>query len=176
VVLVYLVLERAQWTPYDAHYLPGLDTPVARVSEPKNYRASAQDPDGVTVLCAELPATVGDATWTRGDDELGALVADDLARQGLPTGPVAAVHVERLARVYPVYHRGFEHDLAAVQAVLDDAQRLLTIGRHGSFAHDNSHHALDQAWAAADALATGSFDRAAWTVARARFAGHVVED
>jgi hypothetical protein len=55
--------------------------------------------------------------------------------------------------------------------------RLLTFGRLGLFVHDNTHHALAMAWAAADALRPdGSFDHAAWAVARGRFARHVVED
>ena len=37
-VLVYLVHDRPQYTPFDAHYFPGLDVTVARLSEPKNYR------------------------------------------------------------------------------------------------------------------------------------------
>ena len=43
--------------------------------------------------------------------------------------------------------------------------------------HDNTHHALAMAWAAADALAPdGAFDHAAWSAARESFTSHVVED
>ena len=37
-VLVYLVHAGGRWSPYDAHYLPGPETPVTRLSEPANYR------------------------------------------------------------------------------------------------------------------------------------------
>ncbi len=54
---------------------------------------------------------------------------------------------------------------------------LLTFGRHGLFAHNNSHHALDMGWAAAGALGSdGSFDEAAWASSLVGFASHVVED
>ena len=54
---------------------------------------------------------------------------------------------------------------------------MTTFGRLGLFAHDNTHHALAEAWDAVDALrADGTRDRQAWTAARRRFAGHVVED
>ena len=50
-------------------------------------------------------------------------------------------------------------------------------GRQGLFAHDNTHHALAMAWAAADAARPdGQVDAAAWSRARAAFAAHVVED
>ena len=43
--------------------------------------------------------------------------------------------------------------------------------------HDNTHHALAMAWAAADAVGPdGLVDEAQWVAARARFATHVVED
>lgn len=36
-ILVYLVLETDQFTEYDAHYFPGADIRITRLSEPKNY-------------------------------------------------------------------------------------------------------------------------------------------
>ncbi len=63
-VLAYLVFEVDQLTPFDAHYFPELRTPVSRLSEPKNFRESGDDPRGVTVVCAELPCWEGDETWT----------------------------------------------------------------------------------------------------------------
>ncbi len=45
-VLVYLEHVGGRWTTYDAHYLPGPETPVTRISEPANYRRSDDDPTG----------------------------------------------------------------------------------------------------------------------------------
>jgi len=54
---------------------------------------------------------------------------------------------------------------------------LLTFGRQGLFAHDNTHHALFMAYSAADCLGPGGrFDRRRWQQYRQRFQGHVVED
>ena len=100
--LVYLVVDRPQYTPFDAHYLPGPETIVSRLSEPKNYRSSAADPVDRTVLCAEVPCSVGDAVWAAADGDLGARVAADLEATGLPRGPergrgaAAAARVPRL--------------------------------------------------------------------------------
>ena len=38
--------------PHDAHYLPSLRSPVSRISEPANYRDSADDPADRSVVCA----------------------------------------------------------------------------------------------------------------------------
>lgn len=178
-VLVYLVLEQARYTRFDAQYFPGLAVSLSRLSEPKNYRDNPDDPREVTVLCAEVPVTVGDRRWRAEPDEIGAEVADDLARVGLPRCRPVAVEVRRLPRVYPVYTRGFAWKLSALELWLARAagERLLTFGRQGLFVPDNSHHTLDMAATAAGALRPdGSFDQAAWSTARASFREYVVED
>ena len=54
---------------------------------------------------------------------------------------------------------------------------LLTFGRQGLFAHDNTHHALAMAHAAVDCLQRdGAFNEAKWREYREHFETHVVED
>ena len=176
-LLVYLSLEGRPYTPYDAHYLPDEGTPVTRVSEPANYRDSPDDPPDRTVLCAEIPCDPGGGLWEAPDAELADLVEAALVERGLPRPRRRAVVVRRLAHAYPIYHAGYASAFAALDAWAAAQPRLLTFGRQGLFAHDNTHHALAMAWAATDALRPGgAFDAAAWARARARFALHVVED
>jgi len=174
--LVYLTLQRAAFTEYDAHYFPSLDNPVSRLSEPKRYR-DGDDPTDRTVLCAEVPCSVDDELWRVSDDELGRLVEHALAAERLPRLDSTAVTVRRLPRVYPVFRTGFEHDQHALDQWLAAQPRLLVFGRQGLFVQDNTHHVLAMGVAAADALLPdGGFDRARWDRARATFAAHVVED
>jgi protoporphyrinogen oxidase len=175
-LLVYLVLDGGRYSPYDAHYLPDPGTPVTRVSEPTNYR-DGDDPGGRTVLCAELPCERGGELWRAADGELAGLVRATLRDRGLPEPTVRAVAVRRLPAVYPVYRVGYAAAFDALDAWAASQPALLSFGRLGLFVHDNTHHALAMAWAAADALAPdGGFDHHAWAAARARFATHVVED
>jgi hypothetical protein len=54
---------------------------------------------------------------------------------------------------------------------------VLTFGRQGLFAHDNTHHTLAMAYAAEECLADdGTIDAARWTRHRREFESHVVED
>ena len=175
-VLVYLVLPRPRYTPFDAHYLPDGATPVTRVSEPRNYR-DGDDPAGVTVLCAEIPCDPGGALFAASDEELGRVAVEGLAEAGLPRPEVARVESARLRHAYPVLRAGTAGRLAALDAWAAAQPALLTLGRQALFVHDNAHHALAMAWAAADCLGRdGAFDDAAWARARGRFAAHVVED
>ena len=173
--LVYLTVEGDRFTPFDAHYLPEGWTPVTRISEPKNYR-SGDDPAGITVLCAEIPCDVGDDVWTADEPSLEKTVRDALAGAELPVPKVTAVHIERLPNAYPILRRGYEKAFDTVDGWLMRQDRLLTFGRQGLFAHDNAHHALAMAWAAADALSGNGLDRSKWADARATFKAHVVED
>ncbi|MQA88501.1 MAG: FAD-dependent oxidoreductase [Streptosporangiales bacterium] len=175
-VLVYLVCRDGRWTTYDAHYLPGPETPVTRISEPANYRDSADDPDDRSVLCLEIPCDVGDEVWRADDATLRELADEALAITGLPPVRAVEVAVRRLPRVYPVYEVGFERRLDDLDRWAASLPRITTFGRLGLFAHDNTHHAMVMAYDAVDALRPDGLDRTAWAAARSRFAAHVVED
>jgi protoporphyrinogen oxidase len=176
-VLVHVVVPFRPWTTFDAHYLPGPETVLTRISEVTNYRSSAADPLDRTVLCAELPCAVGDEHWSMSDAALAALVAGDVARLGLPPFEPAGVHVTRHAAAYPIYDLGFEAKLAALEATTSSLPRVVSFGRGGLFAHDNTHHALAEGEAVAGCLgADGTWDAVRWAMQRARFAQHVVED
>ncbi len=176
-VLIYLVIEQPQFTPFDAHYFPEVEVKLTRLSEPKNYSAT-NEPSNRTVLCGELPCDVDDEIWRSSDDALGELTQDSLARCGLPIeSRILQVKTRRLAYAYPIYDQGYEEAFAELDNWAASLDRALTFGRQGLFAHDNTHHALAMAYAAVDCMSDeGEFDLARWADYRVEFAKHVVED
>ena len=176
-LLIYLVLDTQQFTPFDAHYLPGADIRITRLSEPKNYSARQRPPD-TTILCAELPCQPGDEFWAMDDKALEQLVLEDLDQAGRPVAcDVRQILVKRLPQAYPLYPVGFEKNFELLDTWVDGLDNVLTFGRQGLYAHDNTHHALYMACAAAKCLqANGTFDRQLWDRERAVFSTHVVED
>lgn len=175
-LLIYLQLPVDRFTEYDAHYFPETSLSITRLSEPKNYSADSR-PIGRTTLCAELPCSPDDEVWSMSDEDLGRLVSDDLSRADIPlTCSPTAVHVKRLRQAYPIYARGYERPFAILDGWVDQLPRLLSYGRQGLFAHDNTHHALAMAYAAADCLSDGTFDADRWRAYRDVFETHVVED
>lgn len=175
-LLIYLVLETEQFTEFDAHYFPGADIAITRLSEPKNYGLAALP--GRTVLCAELPCAVDDRHWTMSDDDLGTLVRDALGRAGLPVRvPVRAVAARRLRDAYPIYTRDYRPRFERLDSWVGSLDGIVSLGRQGLFAHDNTHHTLATAYAAVECLSDdGAFDRARWADHRREFEKHVVED
>lgn len=176
-ILVYLLLDQDRFTEFDAHYFPELDVSISRLSEPKNYSKVSQ-PLGRTVLCAEIPCSREDLVWKQSDEELGQLVRESLAVAGIPVrAPVLEVVTRRLGQAYPIYPTGYEVYFDRLDRWLGKIDGLLTFGRQGLFAHDNTHHALFMAYSAARCLDDrGRFDRAKWMSYREAFESHVVED
>jgi protoporphyrinogen oxidase len=175
-VLVYLTLDADRFTEYDAHYFPESAVRISRLSEPKYYSVTVRP--GRTVLCAELPCAQQDAVWSMNDRSLGDLVRRDLEDVGLgPLPAVLSVESRRLPQAYPIYTSGYRHAFDAIDRWIAGIDGLVTFGRQGLFAHDNTHHAMAMAYALADCLSMdGVFDTAAWAAARQSFESHVVED
>ena len=111
-----------------------------------------------------------DAWCRHARSDLGALLLDHAHLEKKAAGTAVTL----LFR-YPD-ETALQEPLAALERWVDDLPGLLTYGRQGLFAHDNTHHALAMAYAAADCLRDGRFDRTRWAAARASFAAHVVED
>ncbi len=176
-ILVYLVLDTDQFSEYDAHYFPESSIPMSRMSEPKNY-STAREPSGKTVLCAELPADSGDEHWGLSDDDLGEKMRDWIKAAGLDlTAKTLSTHTRRLPFAYPVYDRDYAGNFEIMDKWVEGLENVLTFGRQGLFAHDNTHHALAMAYGAVSCLSEdGVFDRAHWAELREEFETHVVED
>lgn len=176
-ILIYLILQRDRFTEFDAHYFPGEDIPITRLSEVKNY-SNMDQPEMLTGLCAELPCSVDDENWKRSDEELAELVKDSLRNAEIPiTAPIRKVVVKRIKHAYPIYETGFEKNFQLLNEYLEGFENLLTFGRQGLFVHDNTHHALYMAYSAANCLDNnGNFDKQKWLEYRHEFESHVVED
>lgn len=176
-VLAYVQIDRDQFTEFDAHYFPGSDIPFTRISETKNYTDLAE-PKGKTVLCAEIPCFEGDNIWMMTDEGLGKLVTEGLKVAGIPiNAPVTEVCSKRLSHAYPLYRIGYEKRFGIVDEWVNGQKGLLSFGRQGLYAHDNTHHAIYMARAAVKCLnEDGSINESAWNDEKKIFETHVVED
>ena len=174
-LVVHAVLDRPTFTGFDAHYLPGAETPITRVSEPAHYRDEAGRAPR-TVICAELPGAPGDPWWTTDGDAAAAMLSRDLTSLGIDPGPVVHAEVRVVRHLYPVYLLGSLDRVRAAERAVDGLGPIVQFGRQALFAHDNTHHGLASAWAAAECLRPDGFDREAWTRRRATFDEHVVVD
>ena len=83
----------------------------------------------------------------------------------------------RLRQAYPIYRQGYEGYLKQLDEMIGQVDGVLSFGRQGLFAHDNTHHALYMVYSAESCLEpTGEFDWKRWQDYRRIFETHVVED
>ncbi|MEZ5921356.1 MAG: FAD-dependent oxidoreductase [Parvularculaceae bacterium] len=175
-ILVYIALDTPQYTEFDAHYFPELDIPISRLSEPKNY-SNSKTPEGLTILCAELPCDPHEEYWAMSDQALGEALYGWLGKCGLPQdAKIVDAFTKKLAHAYPVYDRDYLEHFETLDIWAESVDGLLTFGRQGLFAHDNTHHALAMAYGAVDCLGADGFDHKKWADYRREFETHVVED
>lgn len=176
IVYAYLGHQGGRWTSFDAHYLPADGTRISRISEPANYRENPDDPQDRSVICVEMPATVGDNVWQLPDEQIVAQVLHRLGQVHLPPVHLGQWAVEREPHIYPVFPVGYEPHLNVLVEWMNSLPHLTSFGRKGLFAHEATHHSLTEAYAAADAYASGVWDEAFWRQARAQFVHHAVQE
>jgi hypothetical protein len=65
-------------------------------------------------------------------------------------------HVERVARSYPVYAKGYQKPLKVVVDFLRAFRGLSVIGRYGAFKYNNQDHSILMGLLAAENIANGA--------------------
>ncbi len=176
-ILHYLVLETDQFTSFDAHYVPDDHFIISRISETKNYSSNEQ-PRGLTGLCSEIPCNTDDEIWNSSDEAITERVLNELQQMELTVNcPVRKAYTKRLAFAYPIYNQNFADHLEALDNYILQFSGMVSLGRQGLFAHDNTHHTMEMALRANECLDSDlSWNSALWKKYREDFAAHVVED
>src|SRR5258708_19728265 len=114
--------------------------------------------------------------WSRPHGDLGQLFLRALAGMGLDTpSPVLDIVVRRLPQAYPIYTRDFFEHFHAIDSYLEGLEGVLTFGRQGLFAHDNTHHALRMGYAAAECFQGAAFAPDPCRSYRAPFPPHMLQ-
>ena len=113
------------------------------------------------------------------DTELGEIVISSLEQVSIPLNKTPKIVLtRRISHAYPIYSKDYSIHINQIDNWLDQISNLVSFGRQGLFAHDNTHHALYMGYAAADCINNhGKFNRDKWqNHYRAIFNTHVVED
>lgn len=176
-VLVYLKLPQRQFTEYDAHYFPGKEVPFTRVSEPRNY-SDRKEPTSSTVLCVEVPCFYNDQIWNSSPQDLAGVVVNGIRNVGLEiTNKPEEVMARKLRYAYPLYKDGYEKTFDSLDSWIESQSGILSFGRQGLYAHDNTHHAIFMAQKAVECVEPqGSISLQKWRDFKEIFKSHVVED
>ncbi|MCL2153661.1 MAG: hypothetical protein FWH57_12030, partial [Oscillospiraceae bacterium] len=116
---------------------------------------------GLEYFCNE-----GDEYWMMSDDEFAAFAVGELLKIGFiaSADDIISTRRERVRKAYPAYFGAYS-DFGVVQRFLDGVPNLFCIGRNGQHRYNNMDHSMLTAFAAADSIRSGSFDKTAvWSV------------
>jgi protoporphyrinogen oxidase len=175
-VLCFIKFDQPSFTGFDAHYFPGEETMFSRISEEKNYSENGE-PRNATGLCIEIPCWNTDPVWSMDDSRLIETVLKELSESGFTVPSFQTGFTERLEFAYPSYPLSWENHYRILDTWLTGVQGLVSLGRQGLFAHDNTHHAMAEGMEAAVCLNSElGWNSVRWAQARQAFKKHVVED
>ena len=142
-ILVGLIVDRAELFPDQWIYVHSPEVKVGRIQNFKNWNAAMVPDPRKTSLGMEYFCTEGDDTWTMSDAELIEMATRELVNLGLAEiGDVEDGVVFRQPRAYPVYDREYRKHLEVIQRFLATIGNLQTIGRNGLHRYNNQDHSM----------------------------------
>jgi protoporphyrinogen oxidase len=110
-------------------------------------------------LGAEYFCYEGDELWTRSDESMAKLAADELAKIGIiERQDVRDAVVVRMAKTYPAYF-GLYDRFQEVRDYVDAIPNLYLVGRNGMHKYNNQDHSMLTAMTAVDNMIAGRCDK-----------------
>lgn len=110
-----------------------------RLSEPTNHGLQTT-PEGRSILLAEMTDySLNEYHLHSGEDILNAVVRDLIKEDLIREDEVEDSCVFRYEEAYPIYHVGFQKDIAIVKNHLSSLGNVFTTGRQGNFSYVNTH-------------------------------------
>jgi protoporphyrinogen oxidase len=110
-------------------------------------------------LGAEYFCYEGDELWTRSEESMAKLAADELAKIGIiERQDVRDAVVVRMAKTYPAYF-GLYDRFQEVRDYVDAIPNLYLVGRNGMHKYNNQDHSMLTAMTAVDNMIAGRCDK-----------------
>ncbi len=152
--------------PDDWIYVQDTDVKLGRIQIFNNWSPyMTANPEETVWIGLEYFCMEGDSFWNMSEEECTRLAASELERMGIIRAEdVMDSHRERVKKAYPAYFDTYDH-MDELIAKLNQYENLFCIGRNGQHRYNNMDHSMATAFAAVDAIRTGSTDKSAiWNV------------
>jgi protoporphyrinogen oxidase len=132
-------------------YIHDPEVKVGRVQLFRNWSPYMVGQEGMQLLGFEYFCNEHDPFWDMSNEEIGRLAAKELAHIGLASSEVAAFHVEKVPKAYPVY-TGTYSDFQEVKSYLNSLTNFFPIGRNGMHRYNNQDHSMLTAMASVESI------------------------
>jgi protoporphyrinogen oxidase len=155
-VLVYLRVEASELFDDQWIYVHDPALVVGRLTNFRNWVPELYGEESDSILALEYWCSDGDPLWSEPAVDSIARATRELAATGLlGETRIAAGHVIRIRRAYPIYELGYREHLGVIARHLSGIDGLSVIGRYGSFKYNNQDHSLLMGLLAAENLTAG---------------------
>jgi protoporphyrinogen oxidase len=160
-ILVFLRVARENLFPDNWLYVHSENLQTGRITNFRNWTPHLYGNENDSILAMEYWCYHEDALWGMSDEGLVELASREVRLSGLVGKPgdyadIKGGHVERVARSYPVYAKGYQKPLKVVVDFLRTFRGLLVIGRYGAFKYNNQDHSILMGLLAAENIANGA--------------------
>jgi protoporphyrinogen oxidase len=174
--LVYTLVNRQPLTPNCWMYFPGEEVIFTRVFELCHFSPQLV-PEGMSCLCAEIPARPSDPIQFVDEEELKNRVWEGFQKTGMARDVERVDQVViKVPRAYPIYRVGYRNELRQVLDYLSGFGNLISTGRHGLFHYNNSDHSMEMGRLAAEYAHQSPEESERWYARREEFDAYRIVD
>jgi len=162
-VILYLELNKPQFSENTSLYFPSQEFPFGRMWEQKNHSPDTIPPKDRTVIGIEIPCWNKDEIWNASDEALVEKVIKPMEAVGkLRRDEIKSFFSVHLGWVYPVWDLDYERNLNVLLDFERSIDNLLFNGRPGRFFYNNFHHSVDMGFISANHVLSGKSKSEKW--------------
>lgn len=158
-ILVYLEVNGTGLFEDNWIYVHSPDVKHGRITNFRNWCPTLYGDKKTSIICLEFWAFDEDDIWTMNDEKLSAIAKVEIGKLNLVPDSMDILNskVIRIPRCYPVYETGYQAPLKTLENFVDGIEKLVPIGRYGSFKYNNQDHSILMGLLAADNITGGEF-------------------
>ncbi len=152
-VQVALFVKKTKLTKDTWIYVHPKEIPFMRLMEMDNW-SDCLSPKGTTTLVFEIACNQKDKWWQMPNDQLIKLVSQSYIKtfKFIKKEDILGGFVHRVEKEYPIYHLGYQQDLAVIRKFLNHYNNLQL---NGIFRYNNMDHSIQMGLYAAWNILSG---------------------
>lgn len=143
-ILVYLEIDGTDLFEDNWIYVHSQDVSHGRITNFRNWCPTLYGEKNTSIICLEFWAFDTDSIWNSGDNELSEIAKRELSKLNLVPEEMGILNskVIKIPKCYPVYETGYQQPLKTLVDFVGGIDKLIPIGRYGSFKYNNQDHSI----------------------------------
>ena len=143
-ILVYLEIDGVDLFDDNWIYVHSQEVKHGRITNFRNWCPTLYGEKNTSIICLEFWAFDTDDIWNFDDDQLSRLAKEEIGALKLIPESMEVLNskVVKIPRCYPVYETGYQEPMKTLVSYIESIDKLIPIGRYGSFKYNNQDHSI----------------------------------